>query len=78
MKIVKLKFGRGIHHPQTEPGPLESINYNDYVAPDIPQHRSQTEGENIELRDCDEPQTERDYYYMDTDAIGELVMSRYE
>ena len=71
MKIVKLKFHRGVHQPQTEPGPLESIDYNDYVTHNVPQSQGQNEGENVELRECDEPQTDRDYYYMDTDAIGE-------
>ena len=73
MSTVKLKPRHGICHSK----PLED---NDYVTHSVAkphQHndgKDKNEGENLELKECDETRTDKDkdYYFMDTTLIGNL------
>ena len=44
---------------------------HDYTVPQVEQsHHDSGAGEDIELKQCDETQEEKDYYFMDTTLLG--------
>ena len=68
---MKLKSHHGIHHPEPSEDHVTHSVGNPHQYHD---GEDKNEGENLELKEIDETNTDKDkdYYFMDTTLIGNL------